>query len=253
MYRLGWFSTGKGEGSRQLFLTVWEAIQSGELEAEIPFIFINRELGEAEGSDRFLELVRSRNLPTVCVSSQRFKERFDKERWRHEFEQEAMSRLAGFRPDLSVLAGYMLIVGSEMCRRYTMLNLHPAAPGGPTGTWQQVIRKLIDEGARESGVMMHLVTPELDTGPPATYCTFPIRGGPFEGHWGDLDNPDERDRLFRLIRQEGMKREMPLIVATLKAFAQGKVRIEGEKVVSAGGQVLKGLDLTAEIDKAVKG
>ena len=59
-----------------------------------------------------------------------------------------MNRLQGFHPDLCVLAGYMLIVGEEMCQRYNMINLHPAAPGGPTGTWQEVIWQLIDSKAR---------------------------------------------------------------------------------------------------------
>jgi len=72
--------------------------------------------------------------------------------------------------DLCVLAGYMLIVGPEMCTRFNMINLHPAAPGGPTGTWQDVIWQLIKQRARETGVMMHLVTPELDRGPVVSYC-----------------------------------------------------------------------------------
>ena len=40
-----------------------------------------------------------------------------------------------FKPDLSLLAGYMLIISPEMCRRYPLINLHPAAPDGPKGTW----------------------------------------------------------------------------------------------------------------------
>ena len=48
--------------------------------------------------------------------------------WRLDYDREVMRRLEGFRPDLCVLAGYMLIVGPEMCQKYDMLNLHPAAP-----------------------------------------------------------------------------------------------------------------------------
>ena len=253
MYRLGWFSTGRGEGSRGLFQTVWDAIEGGEIEAEFSFVFTNREPGEAEGSDRFIDLVRSKGLPLICVSSQGFKERCDRTSWRQEFEREVMRCIEGYHPDLSVLAGYMLIVGPEMCQRYTMLNLHPAAPGGPTGTWQEVIWKLIEEGATTTGAMMHLVTPELDKGPPATYCTFPIRGEPFDRHWKTSRKPEEREKLFWLIREEGMKRELPLIVATLRAFAQGRVRVEGGRVVSETGQILEGYDLSAEIDEVVGG
>ena len=69
-----------------------------------------------------------------------------------------------------------------------MINLHPAAPGGPAGTWQEVIWQLIEGDAMETGVMMHLVTSELDKGPPVTYCTFPIRDTPCDRHWTEIKN-----------------------------------------------------------------
>ena len=99
---------------------------------------------------------------------------------------------------------------------------------------------------------MHLVTPELDMGPPATYCTFPIRGEPFDRYW--LASPkghNEEEPLFRLIRKHGLAREFPLIISTLKAFSQGKVRIKEGKVVDATGRPIKGYNLTGEIDGQV--
>jgi folate-dependent phosphoribosylglycinamide formyltransferase PurN len=156
----------------------------------------------------------------------------------------------------------MLIVGKEMCQRYNMINLHPAAPGGPTGTWQEVIWQLIDNEAWETGVMMHLVTPELDKGPPVTYCTFPIRGKPFDKHWQEIKGhpldkikrrQGENNRLFKLIRQHGLAREFSLIISTLKAFSQGKIRIMGGKVVDAEEKPMKGYNLTDEINELVRG
>jgi folate-dependent phosphoribosylglycinamide formyltransferase PurN len=172
-----------------------------------------------------------------------------------------MAKLEGFHPDLCVLAGYMLIVGKEMCQRYNMINLHPAAPGGPKGTWQEVIWQLIDNKAEETGVMMHLVTPELDMGPPVTYCTFPIRGKPFDKYWREIEGQSvaeirqrqgENNPLFKLIRKHGLAREFPLIIATLKAFSQGKVRISPKKqVVDAEDKPIKGYNLSEEINKQV--
>jgi len=171
-----------------------------------------------------------------------------------------MNRLQGFRPDLCVLAGYMLIVGKEMCQRYNMINLHPAAPGGPKGTWQEVIWQLIENDAEETGAMMHLVTPELDMGPPVTYCTFPIRGEPFDKYWQEIKGQSvekikkqgEDNPLFQLIRKHGLAREFPLIVATIKAFSEGKVRITPDKrVVDAEERPIKGYNLTGEINKTL--
>ena len=172
-----------------------------------------------------------------------------------------MRRLQGFEPDLCVLAGYMLIVSDEMCQRYPMINLHPAAPDGPPGTWQEVIWKLIESRAESTGAMMHVVTPELDKGPPATYCTFPIRGEPFDKHWQEIKGRSiteikakqgERNPLFRLIRRHGVMRELPLLVSTLKVLSEGRIRIQSGRVVDAQGRPIKGYDLSDEINQAIK-
>jgi len=265
MYKLGWFSTGRGGGSRALLTRMHDEIEEGNVKAKIEFVFCSREPGDAEGSDTFIKLVESYHIPLVCLSSKRFKTsggEYLSPQWRREYDREAMRRLKGYGPDLCVLAGYMLIVGPEMCRHYKMINLHPAAPGGPTGTWQEVIWKLIETEAAETGVMMHLVTPELDKGPPVTYCRFSIRGKPFDEHWGEIKGVSvsevkarqgESNPLFKLIRQEGMKRELPLVVATVKAFSEGRVRIDDWNVVDSKGKPIKAYSLTREIDEIVKG
>ncbi len=246
-------------------------IKRGEIRAELAFVFCNRDPGEAGESDLFIKLVNSYHIHLVCYSYQKLKARQtnpDKERgsvlpsWRLAYDREVMKRLQGFSPDLCVLAGYMLITGPEMCQRYNMINLHPAAPGGPAGTWQEVIWQLIDGEAKETGVMMHLVTPQLDKGPPVAYCTYSLRGKPFDEYWLAVkrlppDSPpgkQTRDSLFKLIRKHGLAREFPLIVSTIKAFSQGRIRItKDKKVVDARGRPIKGYNLTEDIDKQVKG
>ena len=109
---------------------------------------------------------------------------------------------------------------------------------------------------------MHLVTPELDKGPAVTYCTFPIRGKPFDRYWGEIERhpPSEVKRgegennpLFKLIRQYGLAREFPLITSTLKAFSQGKIKITADKkVVDSEGKPINGYNLTDEINEQMK-
>jgi phosphoribosylglycinamide formyltransferase-1 len=108
---------------------------------------------------------------------------------------------------------------------------------------------------------MHLVTPELDQGPPVAYCTFSIRGEPFDRHWKEIEGlpvdqiksrQGEDNALFKLIRQHGVVREHPLVLSTINAFSQGNVRIEGETVVDRNGKLIPGYDLTEEIDRLVK-
>jgi len=260
VYSIGWFSSGRGEGSQALLRTIHESIESGGIKARIAFVFCNRERGQSETTDVFLDQVEAYGIPLVCLSSRKFRS----ERggapgdWRTDYDRRVMERLQTFRPEICVLAGYMLIVGAEMCLRFDMINLHPAAPGGPKGTWREVIWSLIESRAAETGVMMHLVTPELDQGPPVTYCTFPLRGSLFDRHWDEVagmsveeikarqgdDNP-----LFRAIRREGVRRELPLITATIRAFSEGRVRIEDGEVIDSSGKPVAGYSLTKEIER----
>jgi phosphoribosylglycinamide formyltransferase-1 len=269
LYQLGWFSTGRDKAARDLLQAVKNSIGLGEVEASIAFVFSSREPGESAASDLFLELVRGYGIPLICYSYHRFKAEKGTEsgekksalpRWRQEYDREVMKRLKDFHPDLCVLAGYMLIVSREMCQHYNMINLHPAAPGGPAGSWQEVIWQLIRARARETGVMMHLVTPELDQGPPVTYGTFSLRGEPFDKYWAEAERrpfaeikkEGEANPLFKLIRQHELAREFPLIIATLKAFSRGEVSITPDKrVVDFEGKPVNGYNLTDDIDRVV--
>jgi phosphoribosylglycinamide formyltransferase-1 len=44
----------------------------------------------------------------------------------------------------------------------------------------------------------------------------------------------EQNSLFVKIRQEGAKREIPLVVQTVKAFAEGRIRLDNKKIIAEG-------------------
>ena len=260
--KIGWFSTGRGPGSRGLLQFVQERILAGRLPVSIQFVFCNRQPGEAEGSDQFMERVKAYGIPLVTFSSRGFRRqvggRFADHRL--EYDREVMGRIAGYQPDVSVLAGYMLIVGPEMCHRYTMLNLHPALPGGPAGTWQDVIWQLIESQATETGAMMHLVTEELDQGPVVSYFTLSIMDRPFQPLWNEVQGKTveelkqtygEELPLFRLIRQEEYRREPHLLVTTLSALVRNLLKLEDRKVLDAQGSEISELNLTQEVERAL--
>lgn len=270
--RLGWFSTGGGEGSqRQRLLTsIVELIQRAEMDAEIAFVFCNRERGEQDATDSFLKLADSYGIPCITYSSRQF--RRDRggalsERgqplppWRAEYDAEVAKLIAEHPFDVGILIGYMLIFTPEMAARYPFINLHPAEPGGPVGTWQQVIWELIGKRTKHSGVMVHLATDELDRGPVVSYCTHSLHGEALDSLWDGLgearadelrEKAGEEHPLFQEIRREGAAREVPVVIATLQALAQRRVRVEDRRVVDAQGRPLPGgLDLTPEVEAAV--
>ncbi len=246
MLNIGWFSTGRGEGSRGLLSFVQQRLAGTDIDARINFVFSNRERGEAEGSDEFFRLVDGYDIPLITHSSAAFRKR-RKGRFsahREEFDLEVMEHLSGFEADICVLAGYMLIVSGKMCQRYSLLNLHPALPDGPTGTWQEVVWELIETESKTTGAMVHLATEDVDRGPVVSYVTMPTTGPMFDRHWESLKGKniesvkeDEGENLgiFQAIRREQYKREPYLLFETLRAVSQGEIRIGEGRVLGASG------------------
>jgi folate-dependent phosphoribosylglycinamide formyltransferase PurN len=266
---IGWFSTGRGEGSRKLLAAVHREIATGRLDARITMVFCNRDPGEDEKTDIFLDQVRGYDLPLVTFSSRDFRRRLGEKpvrkgqtlpEWRSEYDREVMRLLETYPFEIGVLAGYMLIFAEEFAQTYDLLNLHPAAPGGPKGVWQDLIWELIETRAERAGVMMHLATPDLDEGPPVAYCTYSIRGDQFDDLWNDVEGRSvgdikakegEANQLFMEIRRHGVAREIPLVIETLRAFAEGGLRINAKRVVGTSGSPIAPFDLTEEIERTV--
>lgn len=249
MLNIGWFSTGRDEAARQLLQTVQDSIRRGGIQGRLAFVFSNREPGESKESDSFFQLVHTYDLPLVCLSSMKFKASLEQtEGWRVKYDREVGRRIQDFAPDICLFAGFMLILGGELCEQYKIINLHPAIPGGPTGTWQEVIWRLIQDKAKEAGAMIHLVTPELDRGPVISYCVFSISGEPFVDYWEKSD----KQALFHLIRRHELVREFPLIILTLRAISRGEINIEGRRIVDARGRSVGGRNLSVAVDKAAK-
>ncbi len=269
MLRLGWFSTGRGPGSRNLLKTVMDKKEQGLIDVDISFVFCNWNNEEEpnpkkEQREMFFDLVRSYNIPLITLSWKEFLPNIrdsDPDKWREEYGKALRESVKGHDFDLGVLAGYMLWMDDETCRQYDMINLHPALPDGPRGTWEEVIWTLIREKADEHGVMIHICTEEWDRGDALTFCRFPIRGEGFDNLWNDLErklkeSPLEdvikkegaEEPLFKKIREEGAKRELPLIVSTIGLFAEGKVGIKNKRLVENGKVLENPYDMTIQVD-----
>jgi phosphoribosylglycinamide formyltransferase 1 len=273
MIRFGWFATARtlGGSSAKLFAAALEAIDDG-LDARIEFVFSNREPGEFESSDRFFEIVCDAGIPLITLSNNRFRREAggklsrDGEAlpaWRREYDAAVAKLLSKYDWDLGLLAGYMVIFTYLVCERWPLINLHPAAPGGPIGTWQQVIWELIEAKATESGVQCNVATPELDRGPVVSYCRYSVGGGELERLWErhgsralqDLKAEGEANPLFQAIRSRGVVRELPLLLETMRTLANREVKIEsntaGFQVVDAAGRAIDGRDMTQVVEASI--
>jgi len=275
MLRLGWFSTGRDEAARELLRTIMTREQRGFFDVSIEFVFCNWEEGEApEHGDygerkAFFSLVRSYGIPLITLSWRRYLSDLRKrnmEEWREEYGRKLRELLSPYGFDLGVLAGYMLWVDDKTCQAYDLINLHPALPGGPKGTWQEVIWQLIERRAERQGAMIHLTTPEWDEGPALTYCSFSLRTPEYAPLWEQMERKlesndletikreeGEKEPLFRKIRADGEIRELPLLAHSIRLFSEGRVVIRDKRLYENGKALDGPYDLTNRVDEEING
>ena len=147
--RLGVLGSGKGSN----FRAIVEAIDRGELEAEIGVVIADVENAE------ILELARARGVRAEFVAPGRFKTKMEPEA-----EERLVDVLRAARVDWVILAGYMRMVKAPLLEAFggRIVNIHPsllpAFPG--LEAWKQALAA----GVGETGCTVHLVDAGMDTG-----------------------------------------------------------------------------------------
>lgn len=97
------------------------------------------------------------------------------------FDVELAGVVAGYHPDLVVLAGWMLVLSEAFLEHFPgkVINLHPALPGTFPGTHaiERAYTAFQQGEITQTGVMVHRVIPEVDAGPVVTLERVPIFPG----------------------------------------------------------------------------
>lgn len=105
---------------------------------------------------------RERNVPAFCISPKSFADRAD-------FNRAFMEKLEELSPDLIVLAGFLVILPSEMIRVYRdrIINIHPSLIPSFCGTGYYGLRvhaEALKRGVKITGATVHMVDEGTDTG-----------------------------------------------------------------------------------------
>ena len=94
--RIGWYTT-RGRSSRAMFEAVLDAIRAGTLDAEIAYVFSNRDPGDDPVTDAFFDLVRAEGIPLLALGSVAYRKTHGGERskpgeplppWREAYDRE---------------------------------------------------------------------------------------------------------------------------------------------------------------------
>lgn len=149
--------SGSGSNLQAIIDSCADSIQDGKVTA----VFSNK--ADAYG----LERAKAAGAEGVFIDPKAFETR-------EAFDNELMTQIDTFQPDLIVLAGYMRILSNDFVRHYMgrMINIHPSLlpkyPG--LNTYQRAIHA----GDEEHGTSVHFVTEQLDGGPVILQAKVPI-------------------------------------------------------------------------------
>ncbi len=97
-----------------------------------------------------------------------------------------------------------------------LLNVHPSLLPAFKGIDTHV--RALDAGVKVHGCSVHFVVPELDSGPIVMQAAVPV-----------LEGDDEEELAMRVLAAEHR-----IYPEALRLLAEGKLTIEGERVVVAG-------------------
>src|SRR5438445_7152790 len=135
------------------------------------------------------------------------------------FAAEANAALRQSGAELAALAGFMRILDNGFVEawRDRLVNIHPSLLPAFPGLHPQ--RQALAAGVRFSGCTVHFVRAEVDTGPIIAQAVVPVH-----------DDDDEERLAARILAAE--HRLYPLAV---RLYAEGRLRIDGNRVTVAGG------------------
>jgi phosphoribosylglycinamide formyltransferase-1 len=154
-----------------------DATASGTLDAEICLVVSNKKKALA------LERARRADIPTTVLPLRDLQDPAA----RRDLEDRLLRLLDDYRPDVIVLAGWMLILSAAFFDRCPcpIVNVHPALlpmDGAepldvPILRGRHVVREALALGLPETGVSVHFATPEVDSGPVILRQRVPIVPG----------------------------------------------------------------------------
>jgi phosphoribosylglycinamide formyltransferase-1 len=141
------------------------------------------------------------------------------ERDRAAFAAAADRALKQHGVELVALAGFMRLLDAGFVEGWhdRMINIHPSLLPAFPGLHPQ--RQALAAGVRFSGCTVHFVRVEVDTGPIIAQAVVPVQ-----------DDDDEERLSARILAAE--HRLYPL---ALRLYAEGRLKVAGNRVTVAGG------------------
>ncbi len=203
MLTLGVLASGRGSN----FQSIIDSIESGSLNAQIAVLITDNPKAYA------IERAKTHNIESLVLKPRDFA---GKDAYYSHIAGELKKRGV----ELVILAGFMRVVGKALIDQYRnkIMNIHPALLPSFPGLHGQ--KQAADYGVKISGCTVHFVDEGMDTGPIIIQAAVPAY------------HDDTEDTLSERI----LKQEHKIFPYAIKLYSEGKISVEGRKVVIKVGK-----------------
>jgi phosphoribosylglycinamide formyltransferase-1 len=197
---LGVLASGRGSNLQSIL----EACARPGFPARVAVVISDRERAVA------LERARAAGVEALWVDPKDFADR-------ESFDRQLVHELESRGVGLVCHAGFMRILSPVYVRAFAgrALNVHPSLLPAFPGLHAQ--RQALDHGVKVAGATVHFLDEGVDTGPIVLQAAVPVEPG------------DTEDTLAARILAE----EHRLYPEAIRLFAEGRLRIEGRRVIVA--------------------
>lgn len=197
--KVGVLISGRGSNLQALI----DACEQPDFPAQIVAVVSNK--ADAYGLAR----ARKAGIPTAVVAHQSYP---DRER----FDEAVHKTLLAMGVEFVCLAGFMRILCAGFVEAWQgrIINIHPSLLPAFKGANSH--RDALEMGVKLHGCTVHFVVPEMDSGPIIGQAAVPV-----------LDDDTEETLAARVLEHEHV-----IYPQALRAIAEGRVKIVGNKVVA---------------------
>ncbi|MEQ1795034.1 MAG: phosphoribosylglycinamide formyltransferase [Nitrospira sp.] len=205
--RVAVLASGRGSNLQAII----DGIEANQVQATIVAVISNKKDAVA------LERARKHGIKDLFVDPKPFAGQPDS---REAYDRALLAMLQQHDVELVLLAGYMKIVTATLVNAYAnrMMNIHPSLL--PSFPGLDVQKKAIEWGCKLAGCTVHFVTEGVDEGPIILQAAVPI-----------LDDDSPETLAARILVQEHK-----LYPRAVQLFAEGRLRVEGRRVLVEQGQ-----------------
>lgn len=202
--RIAIMVSGQGRGTNMQ--AIIDACASGKINGEVVLVIGVKDDAPA------MERARSVGVKALTIAPKDYATAED-------YDNAIFQTLAEHRVDLICLAGYMRVLGAKIVEhwRNRIMNVHPALIPSFCGKGMyghHVHEAVIARGVKYTGVTVHFVDEDYDTGPIILQTVVPVE---------DDDTPET-------LAARVLKHEHQTYTDAIALFADGKLEVVGRKV-----------------------